>query len=1444
MNMEIFSQKDYYPTPSSNVISYESDVVPRSANEQVNSADLPALIVHLSSPLEGVDYSAFADFFLIYRNFITPQDLHDLLIYRFRWCIREITTNAVKAKRRQVGEVALVRTFVLLRHSILNYFVQDFLPNITLRLRLIEFLNDKHISHYPKIISSCLINLKKNWVHCSKLVWENIKLNEPDKKDFDAWLHYSLRDFTQLENLHRRISRLSIYARQSAASPDFRNQSVLSLYKTSDIFRLPDNQQQPLKSSKSQRTPSMLLFPDNTSNVYSKHRIVKEPPIDAESDKIPENNRKISRLSKVTLVSTLMKGVDYPSSYAVNKIMPPTPAKNVEFIINSLYLPEELNEQNGTLQGVSTVSSVDNNSNSNSRSNTSSMSILHRSALGLLAKWMKNHNRNDSTNDKKFMNTINQNNQKPEMDAFVKYVVSISSLNRKFSKEEEEEEFSNSDSSRFDILSARTIDEVESLLILQNQLIEEIQTHSNGNENLTEDAEGTYQERINDIKLLKRGSFKPSNDNFSAMDNLDLYQTVSSIAQSVISLTNTLNKQLQNNDSNTLPSPSYDALQRRKVKSVTAAYFNKVNGNCSTESMRLFDKDTSASHMDENGPQRLLFHETNKNNSEMTPSMTPRRKNYSQSQKSMPPSPLKNVLPDLEESSPLNDSRNDTESVTYSYDSELSSSSPPRDIVVKKLRNVNHTMDNPSLKTKTGFLNLREFTFEDTKSLGDKKKICDVKKSNTGEEEESCSNERNETPRKKEKGLEDLVDASLDSDNSDIAKVNKLSPSNRGIKQAAIRPASGRISISRVQSIAITPTKQLTIVDPIRSNSNSIIEEISEIEPLNFEYNKKGTMYSDTSSTIISISTSKLFESNNNSPTKQSRSPQRELANGTAMSESNRIRLSMAPTIQSVVSDLDSITTGSTMETFETSRDTPIPHERINLREEYQRGNQDLISNISSLHEMKTIDLSDSNNDLESPSHHAQNNKYFFSPDDGSIDVASPAKNVEELKSKFLKNENDTNSRVAESILTMDDLGINDTSSGRNTQMVNPEPALAGTLDKKDLNDIANMPDDSINDDPITVAMMKLEGTYTKTSGKPEKSKSTDAIGLKTNRLADEVDMLNINLPSFPNSPAEKRKSLLIERRRQTIMNIPFTPNQPEKGGFASSSPEKNNPSNADDIAVQAAQIQELIGQYEIQDPRLMVSNNENHIPFILMYDSLSVAQQMTLIEKEILGEIDWKDLLDLKMRHEGPQVISWLQLLVRNETLSGIDLAISRFNLTVDWIISEILLTKSSKMKRNVIQRFIHVADHCRKFQNFNTLMEIILALSSSVVQRFTDAWRLIEPGDLLTWEELKKIPSLDRNYSAIRSLLNSVNPLVGCVPFIVVYLSDLSANSEKKDWILEDKVVNYNKFDTNVQIVKNFIQRVQWSKFYAFEVNHELLSKCVYISTLTQEEIKELSA
>ena len=100
-------------------------------------------------------------------------------------------------------------------------------------------------------------------------------------------------------------------------------------------------------------------------------------------------------------------------------------------------------------------------------------------------------------------------------------------------------------------------------------------------------------------------------------------------------------------------------------------------------------------------------------------------------------------------------------------------------------------------------------------------------------------------------------------------------------------------------------------------------------------------------------------------------------------------------------------------------------------------------------------------------------------------------------------------------------------------------------LDKEKLKDIADIPDDTGSGDPISIAMMKLEGTY-KTNDDDNKTHEDSS---SVQDLIKEVEMLNLKkLPTFPKSPLEKRKSLMIERRRQTIMNIPFTPQNSEEG--------------------------------------------------------------------------------------------------------------------------------------------------------------------------------------------------------------------------------------------------------------------------------------------------------
>lgn len=1372
--METFSRPDYYPTPSDNVITYNETVVSKQ-KKSVLKADLVALIVDLSSPVDAVDYTVISDFFLVYRNFISSMQLSDFLIMRFRWCMNEILLHdSIDTDKRKIGEIALVRTFVLLRHWILNYFVQDFLSDMNLRLRVIKFLNEPCVTHL-RIIKSTTVNLKKAWIHCSKLMWTNISLDEPDFIGQDEkWLGYEIKDITQLDNIKKRDSQLSYLARQGASSPYFRNQSVLSLFKSSDIFKLPNSGDKSL--NKTQRTASMVLFPCDNSNSKTEQDITLEddavianPDITSGKDTFHEHERKISHLSKMTNVSSIIKDIKYPISPSIDKVIPPTPARNVEFILK---LPEDTQGENSSAVVNDENSKFDpcgGRTSSNVHS-TVVQPIKHRGAIGLLAKWKNNHSSLKIRQKNTTAKTPNNGYSKPEMDNFVKYVISITPLEN---RAKETEELSNLVSSKYDILSARTIEEVEYLVSLENELVEKV-----NEKNVSEPMLSSLA--LKDAKHNKVESTVPLN--FSAMDNLNLYQTVSSIADSVISLSNTLAKsrqpQVQSKQQNTL-SPSFAALERRRVQSSIATVM-RSNTRFSLIS-QVNDKEALAG-TDNNGPQRLVFHDDSLSGryrqldgiSSSDPTLAFSPSKVARPQSSGRTSPLKQVLDNFTRHSVSTNGQNqmDNDSLisSVSYDSQFSNSLQRRSIVPSQTLAATDQYAY-SLKRKDAQNNLREFTFENENGLV---------------HEESSS-------------LTSFVTTRESEHEDELLSMSKVFASK------VVRPASGRISLIRKQSL-ILDTRETYMKSTVQAVTEDLdfLQKDRELLQREIELEQLEKDVAKRASNTISVSTNVLFNSKNNSPKK------------VAHDNDLGVGLEKTPSIEAFL-----VKNSSSKNLHETSNEGPKSRKQ-NLQESYSGTLNHQISSDSSFNYLEIRDPDPSTDNEMSA---VAKSKYLFSPGSGSVDIASPAKNVEELKDKFLKKEEEYEDDVEAS--------IEEEKSCRNEVITTAEKHIAEirprTLNQANVVDIANLPDDSVHDDPVNVALMKLEGTYKRNDGENDESKESPTASV----LADEVDMLDIPELSVPHmSPSDKRKSLLIERRRQTIMNIPYTPDSQEELFLTN-----------DDQHTRLIKVRELLNSYEIRDPMLLVENCAQHVPFILMYDSLSIAQQMTLIEKELLAEVDWNELLDLRLTYAAPQVTSWLQLLVQNETLSGIDLAIARFNLTVDWIISEIILTSDVKLKRNTIQRFIHVADHCRTFQNYNTMMEIVLALSSIVVQKFSEAWRLIEPGDLVTWEELKQIPSLDRNYSSVRKLLNSVDPTKGCVPFIVVYLSDISLNSEKKNWFVENQVVNYNKFETNVQIVKNFIQRVQWSKFYKFRVDHELLSKCVYLTALSPDEIAQLT-
>lgn len=1311
--MEAFSQKDYYPIPSDNVITYDGENNDQSKKRRVLKADLLALIVQLSSPIDTVDYMVISDFFLIYRNFVSPMELSDLLVMRYRWCVSEIDSESLE--RRKIGEIALVRTFVLLRHWILNYFVQTFLPDGNLRLRVIKFLNEPCESR-PKIVKSTMINLKKAWIICSKRVWTNLSLNEPSfKRQDNHWVTYEIVDYTRLDEVCKRDSRLSAYAKNGSSSPNFRNQSVLSLFKDSVVFKIPET------NNRASRTASMVLFPCDNSNIKTENgkKTVEK------SEAQPDNKRIMSNFSKMTNIPDVIKDVQGSVSPNIDKLIPPTPAKKVELIFQ---VPDN----------------VDRPINKDQIEHTEHTSQKQSGPIALLHKWKKIHT-TSRDNCKHAQLSETSGLTKPEVENFVKYVISITSLENKTT---EPDNLHNLIASKFDILSARTIEEVEFLVSLENELVNQVKDAA---------MRGTKIPINETVQELER--VRTNDQGFSAMDNLNLYHTVSSIAKSVTSLTNSLNQRpkVQNN---TL-SPSHAALERRKVQSSVAAMLSS-DSRCSLISRTNSGKGITLNQLVD-GPQRLVFHDITSSNQEKENNGDNLSFRKSGTQSPTRSSPLRNNLPCLAEdplfsTRPIDRERGSI--VSISTCSQLSTSSLKRSDEESLL---SVEVDNHGLKRKVAQSNLREFTFENQQEIDTK-----------GRDSVSSFVTTRET-------------------------IEETPPMTKKFPVKGVRPASGRISLMRKQSsVPLSPQNALLSKAEAAIKDLDFQEKEAELLQSEIEMAQLQKQTALRLSMAASVNTDVLFASQHNSPQKM-----------IMEDDSSHIKLSTTPSVRSVNRGT-SVSTKMTTDSMEESAEAPA---HSSLKDELRRLEPEV--SVESSFGFPDLNVTDPFSEGENST--GMKNKYLFSPDGESVDLASPAKNVEEIKDKFLNKEEDDEESEPQEVPEV----ANDLTRDAEKAIIDLKKKA---LDQENVVNIASLPDDSIHDDPVNVALMKLEGTY-KRNGNGEEE---EIDGSKSSSvLAREVDVLGIkDLSVPPVSPADRRRSLLIEKRRQTITNFPFTP-----------SDEKEY------VESQPANVKQLLKNYELRDPNLLISNSELHVPFILMYDSLSIAQQMTLIEREILGEVDWNELLNLNLSHSPPQATSWLQLLVQNESLSGINLAISRFNLTVDWVISEIVLTSDVKLRRNTIQRFIHVAEHCRVFQNYNTMMEIVLALGSTAVQRSSEAWRLIEPGDLITWEELRKIPSLDRNYSAIRSLLNNVDPLKGCVPFIVIYLSDISLNSEKKNWIVMNQVVNYNKFNTNVQIVKNFIQRVQWSKFYNFTVDHELLSKCVYLTALSPDEITQLT-
>ncbi|KAG0371717.1 hypothetical protein BGX24_001291, partial [Mortierella sp. AD032] len=197
----------------------------------------------------------------------------------------------------------------------------------------------------------------------------------------------------------------------------------------------------------------------------------------------------------------------------------------------------------------------------------------------------------------------------------------------------------------------------------------------------------------------------------------------------------------------------------------------------------------------------------------------------------------------------------------------------------------------------------------------------------------------------------------------------------------------------------------------------------------------------------------------------------------------------------------------------------------------------------------------------------------------------------------------------------------------------------------------------------------------------------------------------------------------------------------------------------------------------------------------VLRYRSEMIAQQLCLIEREQLNDIQWFELVNAGWKKKSPETGTSAPEPSLNgeqndedttegdaegsETGGGqrtttapgrrsrsrqssdspsVVRLVDRFNLTCNWVTSQILKTTDLETRVKVVEKFIRIAHTCYNYHNFSSLTQIMLGLQAHEVSRLNRTWVRVRSQETKMMEDLVEFTSPFHNWRHLRNAMKTM--------------------------------------------------------------------------------------
>ena len=229
----------------------------------------------------------------------------------------------------------------------------------------------------------------------------------------------------------------------------------------------------------------------------------------------------------------------------------------------------------------------------------------------------------------------------------------------------------------------------------------------------------------------------------------------------------------------------------------------------------------------------------------------------------------------------------------------------------------------------------------------------------------------------------------------------------------------------------------------------------------------------------------------------------------------------------------------------------------------------------------------------------------------------------------------------------------------------------------------------------------------------------------------------------------------------------------------------------------------------------------------ILVWPEMEIARQISLYTHYYFSQIEIEEILSTRWTKKTNYINS-----------PNVMILIERQTKLILWVCEEILSYDKSRIRAQVWEKFLKIAQNCKKLYNFNDCFIIISALNSLPLKHLDKTKSKLSSEGLRLFLELTNFISCENNFKTLRDETSKAkgNPYI---PYFGLYLKELAYIEEGPKY-MKNGLINIVKIKRVKVILEEFLDFK--SNAYLFKVTTDLtfLSKP---NPKQEEQLVELS-